>query len=163
MTTFTTEAKTYIKAQAKEHKINPVGKSTEKLLELVAEKQGVTTEMVLFFANGGKIEELPGFEGIKPLPNRKETSAGGKTLPEGVKRKTPRKISKDKPAKESKPAKKPAKESNLVTLASILEELGVEGRIARRKLRGSDIAKPGAQWEWEAGHADIAKVRKLLG
>lgn len=157
MTTFTTEAKAYIKAQAKELKINPVGKSTEKLLELVAEKQGVTTEMVLFFAKGGKIEELPGFEGIKPLPNRKETSAGGKSAPA---KKTPRKLSKDKPAKESKP--KAAKDSNLVTLASILEELGVEGRIARRKLRGSDIAKPGSQWEWPANHADIAKVRKLL-
>lgn len=160
MTTFTTEAKAWIKAQAKELKINPVGKTTEKLLTLVAAKREETEEVTLYLANGGCITELPGFEGIKPLPNRKETSAGGKTPSGEVKRKTPRKLS--KPAKESKPAKKPAKESNLVTLASILEELGVEGRIARRKLRGSDIQKPGAQWEWESGHADIAKVRKLL-
>lgn len=152
--TLTTEAKTYIKAQAKELKINPVGKTTDKLLALVAEKQGVTEEMVLFFANGGKIEELPGFEGIKPLPNRKESSAGGKTAPA---KKSPRKVSKEKAE-----TPKARTSSDLVTLASILEELGVEGRVARRKLRGSDIQKPGAQWEWEPKHADIAKVRKLL-
>lgn len=156
MATFTTEAKAQIKAWAKEFKINPVGKSMDALLEAVAARKDQTPEVTLFLANGGCITELPGFEGIKPLPNRKETSAGGKQVPA---KKTPRKVSKE--PKESKPAKAP-KDSGMVTLASILEELGVEGRIARRKLRGSEIAKPGTQWEWEAGHADIAKVRALL-
>lgn len=159
--TITTDAKTWIKAQAKEHKINPVGKSIEKLLELIAEKLGEKTEVVLYMAtHGGKIEEVPGFEGIKPMPNRKESSAGGKVQPEQPKpKKTPRKVER-KPAKE-KPSKA-SKDDNLVSLSSILEELGVEGRIARRKLRGSDIQKPGGSWEWPAGHADITRVKELL-
>ncbi len=154
MTNLTTEAKAWIKNEAKDLKINPVGKSLETLLDLIDEKTGRTREMTLFLANGGKVKELPGFEGIKPLPNRKENSAGGKT-PE---RKKPRKVSKDQPEK----APKEAAATDTVTLASILEELGVEGRIARRKLRNSDIAKPGSAWEWTKGHADIAKVKALL-
>lgn len=155
MTNLTTEAKAWIKKEAKDLKINPVGKSLEAILDLIDERTGRTREMTLFLANGGKVKELPGFEGIKPLPNRKETSAGGKV----EERKKPRKVT-----KETEP-KTPAKASpagDTVTLASILEELGVEGRIARRKLRNSDIAKPGSAWEWTKGHADIAKVKALL-
>lgn len=159
--TITTEAKTWIKSQAKEHKINPVGKSIEKLLELIAEKLGEKTEVVLYMAeHGGKIQEVPGFQGIKPMPNRKENSAGGKVEPEQPKpKKSPRKVAKQ--AKEE-PKAKAAKDDNLVSLSSILEEMGVEGRIARRKLRGSDIAKPAGSWEWPKGHSDIQRVKDLL-
>lgn len=155
--TLTTEAKVWIKKEAKDLKINPVGKSMEAILALIAERTGRTTEMTLFLANGGTVKELPGFEGIKPMPNRKETSAGGKTTER-------RKPTKSTGATKTEPSpKKAAKNTgDVVSLASILEELGVEGRIARRKLRGSDIEKPGSAWEWPAGHDDIAKVRELL-
>jgi len=151
----TATAKTWIKTEAKDLKINPVGKSMETILGLIAEKTGRTTEMTLFLANGGSVKELPGFEGIKPLPNRKETSAGGKT-----EKRTPRKLTKSDTKTEVKAGKETT--SDTVTLASILEELGIEGRIARRKLRNSDITKPGASWEWTKGHADITKVKELL-
>lgn len=162
MNTLTTEAKTWIKDKAKEHKINPVGKSIEKLLELVAEKLQEKPEVVSYMAtHGGKIEEVPGFTGVAPKKNNRETSAGGKVQPEEPK-KTPRKL--NRTPKPEKPAKEPKKQPNadVVTLSSILEELGVEGRIARRKLRTSDIQKPGSSWEWSKGHADIAKVKELL-
>ena len=150
----TNEAKAWIKAEAKTMKINPVGKSMEALLGLVATARKETTEVVLFLANGGKVEEVPGFAGIKPRPNRKETSAGGKV--ETTPKKAPRRISKQEEPKSTKP------DSDLVSLKAICEELGVEDRIARRKLRGSDITKPGSSWEWKAGHKDIAKVKELL-
>lgn len=154
----TNEAKAWIKAEAKTLKINPVGKSLETILGLVCTARKETQEVVLFLANGGKIEEVPGFKGIAPKKvNSKETSAGGKV--ETTKR-TPRRISKQDPVEPK--ARKLDAGSDLVSLKSICEELGVEDRIARRKLRGSDITKPGSSWEWKAGHKDIAKVKELL-
>lgn len=159
MNTLTTEAKAWIKAEAKNLKINPVGKSLETILGLVAEARKETTEVVLFLANGGKIEEVPGFKGIAPKKvNSKETSAGGKVET----KRTPRRISKEPDHSKSNAIIKKMMDSETVTLHDICEELGVEGRIARRKLRNSDITKPGSSWEWPANHKDIAKVKELL-
>lgn len=155
----TPEAKAWIKKEAKDLKINPVGKSMETILSLIDERTGRDRALTLYLANGGCIKELPGFEGIKPLPNRKETSAGGKTSTTER-----RKPTKSTGATKTEPTEKKAAKNtgDVVSLASILEELGVEGRIARRKLRGSDIEKPGSAWEWPTGHADITKVKELL-
>lgn len=81
---------------------------------------------------------------------------------ETVKR-TPRRISK-KESPEQTASKESAKKRSTdhISLHDICEELGVEGRIARRKLRNSDITKPGSSWEWPANHKDIAKVKELL-
>ena len=155
----TPEAKAWIKKEAKDLQINPVGKTMAAILDLINERTGRTMEMTMFLAKGGCIKELPGFEGIKPLPNRKETSAGGKTSTTER-----RKPTKSTGATKTEPTEKKAAKNtgDVVSLASILEELGVEGRIARRKLRGSDIEKPGSAWEWPTGHADITKVKELL-
>lgn len=125
-------------------------------------------EVIDFLINGGAIEEVPGFVGIAPKPNNRETSAGGKVEPEAPK-KAPRKVSKaaekapKKPAKEREALKADREASGeIVTIQSICKELNVEGRVARRKLRGSDIVKPGDSWTWEAGHADIQRVKELL-
>jgi hypothetical protein len=227
MTDFTPELKVAIKKEAKDLQINVVGKSMEKLLDLIDEKTGRTRELTLkvlsgdpitdtdvqellpqpkkpadnvrelakvlgipfsgkteraqlvqeiakqkgwenetpevieFLIGGGSISEVPGFTAIAPKPNNRETSAGGKVEPVPEKaKKTPRKISKTEG--EPKAPKASAKSDGSVTLAGLLEELGVEGRVARRKLRGSDIQKPGDSWSWEAGHADIQRVRDLL-
>src|SRR5690606_38446427 len=127
------------------HKLN----KREELVAAIAEKNGWSNErpeIIEFLVNGGKIKQLPGFEGVKPKPVRKDS---------GVKIQTtkPRRI----PRKVAKPV-----ETNMVTLRSICEELGVEGRVARRKLRNSDIPKPGSQWEWSKGHEDIKRVKELL-
>lgn len=228
MTDFTPEFKAAVKKEAKDLQINVVGKSMEKLLDLIDAKTGrsreltlkvlsgepitdtdvkellpepprkvvdpvrelakalgipfsgkteraqlvqeiakqkgwenETTEVIEFLIGGGSISEVPGFTAIAPKPNNRETSAGGKVEPVPEKpKKAPRKLSKPESA-EAKPAKA-AKPDGSVTLAGLLEELGVEGRVARRKLRGSDIQKPGDSWSWEAGHADIQRVRDLL-
>lgn len=121
----------------------------EELVAAIAEKNGWSNEkpeVIEFLVNGGKIERLPGFEGVKPKPVKEDREMQTIEKP----RRTPRKV-----------AKKPA-EKTTVTLQSICEELGVEGRIARRKLRNSDIPKPGPQWEWSKGHEDIEKVKELL-
>lgn len=209
---YTAEDKANVKAQAKQLGINVVGKSIDKLLELIdaklpskdlppmeitpeqpkagddvlrstaknlgipftkttpradivqaiAESKGWTgekPEVIEFLIMGGKIDEVPGFTGVAPKKtNSRESSAGGKVEPVETKpKKTPRKVTKsDKPAKVTKP------ESDGVTLASILEEIGTDPRVARRKLRGSDIQKPGDSWSWPVGHADIQRVRDLL-
>lgn len=74
-----------------------------------------------------------------------------------------------KPAKKVKAPKKPKGETTprqapegMITLAQICEEMGVEGRIARRKLRTSEIKKPGSTWAWDKGHKDVKAVRELL-
>ena len=205
--TYTTEQRTALKAEAKSLGINVVGKTIEKLAQLVEEKlvgnhvpaeepqkQKVLTidqlkaickelkiptskttpradlvsqiaikrgwqdeklEVIEFLLGGGCITELPGFVAIAPRPNKRETSAGGKVTPEAPK-KTPRKVSKGE-----KPTPKPSN-GDTITIQEICEELGVEGRVARRKLRGSDIAKPCDSWTWTVGHADIQKVKDLL-
>lgn len=161
MTTLTTEAKAWIKAEAKKYKINPVGKTLDFLVDLLAIELDSPTSVVLFLANGGKIQEIPGFKGIAPKKvNSKETSAGGKV--ETTPKKAPRRISKEPDHSKSNATIKKMMDSETVTLHDICEELGMEGRIARRKLRNSDITKPGSSWEWKAGHKDIAKVKELL-
>lgn len=122
-------------------------------------------EVIEFLINGGSIEEVPGFVGIAPKPNSRETSAGGKVEPAAPK-KTPRKLG--KASSEPKPAKTPGAKKSIdpnatsITIQCICAELGVEDRIARRKLRTSDIPKPALGWYWEAGHADIQRVKDLL-
>ncbi len=65
------------------------------------------------------------------------------------------------------------KESKLVTLKEICAELKLEPREAREKLRvgvrdkaaNPNLAKarqPGQPWQWHAGSAELAEVRKLL-
>lgn len=163
----------HVRKLAKELKI-PYTKTTPRadLVFAIADSKGWANEkaeVIEFLIAGGNIEELPGFVGIAPKPNSRETSAGGKVEPQEPKK--PRKLTKATDA--AKPASKPAKatsgkpsrkaDNDLVTIQGICEELGVEGRVARRKLRGSDIVKPSeAGWVWEAGHADIAKVKELL-
>lgn len=124
------------------HKLN----KREELVSAIAEKNGWSNEkpeVIEFLINGGKIKRLPGFEGVKPKPVRRDSEMQTPKKP----RRTPRKV---------------AKQSNMITLRSICEELGVDGRVARRKLRNSDIPKPGSQWEWSQGHEDIKRVKELL-
>lgn len=80
---------------------------------------------------------------------------------EAKKRRKPRKA-KSSDKKESKKASKKAKApEGSTTLAAICEELGVEPRIARRKLRNSDITKPEAGWAWTDAK-EIKKVKELI-
>ena len=162
-----------IRQIAKELKI-PYTKTTPRadLVFAIADVKGWANEkaeVIEYLLVGGTIEEVPGFTGVAPKPNNRETSAGGKVEPQEPKK--PRKPTKSTDA--AKPASKPARKmkekaktkpgDNVVSIQDICDELDVEGRVARRKLRGSDIVKPSESgWIWEAGHADIAKVKELL-
>lgn len=160
-----------IRQIAKELKI-PYTKTTPRadLVFAIADVKGWANEkaeVIEYLLVGGTIEEVPGFTAIAPKPNSRETSAGGKVEPQEPKK--PRKPTKATAA--AKPASKPAKATSAkpkatgdtVSIQDICDELNVEGRVARRKLRGSDIVKPSESgWIWEAGHADIAKVKELL-
>lgn len=119
-------------------------------------------EVIEFLLAGGEISEVPGFTGIAPKVNNRETSAGGKVQPQEPKApRKPRKVNKPKEERGALRADLVI-EGTLVTLQVICEELGVEGRVARRKLRGSDIQKPGDSWTWNADHQDVQLVRDLL-
>ncbi|AUM59755.1 RNA helicase [Pseudomonas phage PMBT14] len=161
----------HVRKLATELKIKYTKSTTrEELVFAIADVKGWANEkaeVIEFLIAGGNIEELPGFTAIAPKPNSRETSAGGKVEPQEPKK--PRKPTKATDA--AKPASKPAKAASAkpkatgetVSIQDICEELDVEGRVARRKLRGSDIVKPSESgWNWEAGHADIAKVKELL-
>lgn len=145
----------------------PNSKTTPRadLMHAIAKAKGweeEKPEVIEFLLLGGQISEVPGFTGIAPKPNSRETSAGGKVEPKPAKApRTPRKVSKTKEERGALRADL-VQEGTLVTLQLICDEMGVEGRVARRKLRGSDIAKPGDSWTWYADHADIQLVRELL-
>lgn len=149
-----TTAKTNLRNQAKELGLRTVAVSYDQLIADIMEKTEQSLETTLFLAEGGQITKVPGFEGVAPKKvNRNETSAGGKVEPKRQPRRVPR----------TDPDVKVTKvKEGLVTIQNICDELDVEGRIARRKLRTSGIDKPGKSWEWEAGHADIQKVKELL-
>jgi hypothetical protein len=73
-----------------------------------------------------------------------------------------------KPAKKPAPKKKATKPpmgkaTDVVTIADIAKELGVDPSKARAKLRASKLKHAhGASWEWPKGSATIKDVRALL-
>ena len=110
-------------------------------------------EVVEYLIAGGRIKLCPAQQAPAPKPTKTSQA-----LLKPVKKKRKRTRVR-KPRGVSTPRQVP---ENAVSLSQILEELGVSSRIARRKLRGSDIKKPGPVWVWEKGHKDIAKVKRLL-
>lgn len=162
---------TEIKSLAKTLKIqNWWTKKRAELFTEIVELKGWTDhthEVQEFLVAGGEIKKLPD-AGIPPIKVPRESSAtliteeNEKWKNRNKKRRTPKKAKSDKRVKSDKKAKEPADKSGLVTLSNICIELGVEGRIARRKLRNSDIKKPGTTWEWEKGHKDIDTIKALL-
>ena len=154
--TYSIETKAALRNQAKALSIPTVAVSYDKLVERISAQTGDSVEVVLFLANGGSIKEVPGFKGVAPRKvNTTETSAGGKVAA----KREPRRIKRTEPTETPKKVNK----DGIITLQNICDELGVEGRIARRKLRSSTITKPGTSWEWAADHADIALVKELIG
>lgn len=148
-----------LKAMAKELQIKDWwNKKKEVLLQEVSEARGCGHEsppVQEFLLQGGEIKSLPGFEGIAPKPTREDSAMTARKKPV---KKTPVKKT---PAKKATP-KKVESTGGLVTLGDLCKELGVEGRVARRKLRGSEIEKPGAQWAWEEGSKELNSVIELL-
>ena len=51
---------------------------------------------------------------------------------------------------------------DVITLQALVEAAGITGAQARKKLRASEIKKPGKQWAWEKGDKQIKEVTKLL-
>lgn len=113
--------------------------------------EGETPEVIEYLLAGGEIKQLPYGPEVKPEIRHQESA--GKPARRKPTKKSPKKV------KEKTPK---APKEDVVSLKDICTELGIEGRIARRKLRTSDIEKPGKQWEWTPGHEDIQKIKDLL-
>ena len=143
-----------VKQIAKELKVkNWWNKRRDDLVIEIAEAKGWShekPEVIEYLLAGGEIKALPYGPENKPEIRHQE-SAGKPSRRKPTKRKTPKKEKAPKATKE-----------DVVSLKDICTELGIEGRIARRKLRTSDIQKPGKQWEWTPGHEDIQKIKNLL-
>lgn len=145
-----------VKKVAKELKVKDWwNKKRDVLVAEISELKGWShekPEVIEYFLAGGKITKCE--PAAAPATKvTKETQA----MVKPTRRKPTKKSTKVKG--ESKP-RTPVE--GMVTLAAICEELGVESRIARRKLRGSDIEKPAGSWAWEEGSKEIQKVKDLL-
>lgn len=72
---------------------------------------------------------------------------------------------KPRPAKDGQP-KEGARSEAEVTLKALCSELGVEPKIARRKLRGAikaeKITRPSGRWGWEPNDESLATIREIL-
>lgn len=66
-------------------------------------------------------------------------------------------------APKSTPAKPAGDSAPMVTLEDLAKEAGKKTQVFRQKLRGSDLPKPGARWEWKPGSKELTAARKLLG
>lgn len=155
-----------VKQVAKSLKVkNWWNKKRDDLVAEIAAIKGWTQEkpeVIEYLLSGGEIKKGkdPKLPGVKP---ETEKSAGKRRRPVKTSARVRKEKGQDAEGAITKPRKKVKRDtSNLVTIQQICEELGVVGRIARRKLRGSDIKKPGSAWEWETGHEDIEKVKSLL-
>lgn len=153
---------TEIKKIAKELKIkNWWNKKRDDLVQEIAiEKDwgNETTETIEFLLSGGKITKCEDSPNPVPVHTRQDQAYKVTEKPMKNARKRPAKKVNKKTDK--KPAQK--KTDGLVTLAEICTELSVEPRIARRKLRSSDLTKPEAGWAWDKKSPDLKAVRKLL-
>lgn len=143
-----------VKQLAKELKIkNWWNKKRDDLVSEIAELKGWGHEpknIQEYLVAGGQVQQCPDMP--SPMPAcPTETSASLKA---------PKKPSKKASPKKAKKAKK--SEANVVSLSDICQELKIEPRVARRKLRNSDIKKPAAGWEWKPGDTDIDAVKELL-
>lgn len=149
-----------VKQVAKELKIKDWwNKKRAILVAEIAEVKGWSDEkpeIIEFLLAGGEITKCPTPEFPAPKVTREDQAMLA------TEKRKPRK----RPAKKSAGAKKPTKKAEstegMITLAQICEEMGVEGRIARRKLRGSEIKKPGTTWAWPEGDEGISEVKDLL-
>lgn len=67
-------------------------------------------------------------------------------------------------AETKKPEKKAKveKEDNTTSLKELCEELGIDPRSARVKLRKEYQREEGGRWAWPTGSKELAKVRKIL-
>lgn len=116
-----------------------------------------------FLSKGGKVTQAKSQpDGIREAPTEKSAE---KNLHRGPKKSTAKpSLNKGDKVDKPKKAKKPRirEQDDIVTLQSLIEEAGITGTQARKKLRTSGIPKPGKQWVWEKGDKQIAKVTKLL-
>lgn len=134
-----------------------------ELIAALKKHHTLNTEAELeFLINGGEIKKLPDAPD-QIEANNDEGCAGFKR-----ERKEPR-----KPRKAKKPAKKPAKkeakkptkafDGYITTLAEICEELDVNPKAARRKLRASDLKKPAGGWKWASDDTkSIEEVKAII-
>ena len=67
------------------------------------------------------------------------------------------------PAPKAEKKAKAEKDPDLVTLADLCTELGIVGRIARRRLRkAKGLVGTGGRWEWKKSAPELAEIRTLL-
>lgn len=147
-----------VKQIAKELKVKDWwNKKRADLVAEIAEIKGWSheaPEIIEFLLAGGEIKQCPASEFPLPKPE-KETSAMVAT-----EKKPRRRPAKKVKATTEKKSRQP--QEGMVSLSDICTELGVEGRIARRKLRTAKFEKPGATWAWAEGSKEIEEVKDLL-
>lgn len=108
-----------------------------------------------FISKGGNVVQLrPQRTPKRQPPTMASAEQNERTVakPKKVKSTTPRKSR----------VKRVREDENIVTLQSILEDIGLAGQIARKALRASGIEKPGKQWCWPKGSKELAKVTELM-
>jgi len=68
----------------------------------------------------------------------------------------------DKIKPQSKSAQKYL-ESDVITVKDIAHEADMPPSVVRKKIRNSNLEKPGGRWEWPPNHPDLIKVKSLFG
>lgn len=160
----------------KEHKLDSEISRPDAIKELATRKGwgSESPEVQEYLLAGGCITQLPACKTKRQLEEEAMTTEAKKTAAKKpTKKTTAKKAPAKKPAAKKSPAKKsPAKkvekkvekksEENVVTLQEICESCGIETRVARRKLRFSDVKKPGKSWTWAANDGDVKKVVEVI-
>lgn len=135
-----------VKQIAKELKIKDWwNKKRAILVTEIAEIKGwshETEEVIEFLLAGGEIKQLP----------------PGKAKIEKIVKDAPRR----KPRKKAK-AKKDTPAEDSTTLQDLCEELDIQPRIARRRLRKAKVERPGQTWSWKKGSDEISNIKSIIG
>jgi hypothetical protein len=111
-----------------------------------------------FKANGGEVKQCRPQRTPKRIPPT--MSSAEKSDRPHKKSKYVRKDGDPKPR--TSRVKRVREDENIVTLQSVLNEVGLKGSLARKALRSSGIQKPGKQWCWPKDSKDLESVRNLM-
>ena len=152
-------SKKHTKKQSKKKERIPVSVSEEQSFY---EKRLEKLRKELEESEEGQITEVGeenNIEEITSKPPKKKKKDSQKEKVQGFK-------SKKEVEEKVKPESKSAQyylDSEVITVKDLAYETGISSGEARRRIRKSNLEKPGGRWEWPPSHPDLIKVKALFG
>lgn len=117
----------------------------------------LSSQIEEFTAQGGEVTQCKPQKNPKRVPPTMASAEKNNISGKKIKAK---KITDDTPRKSR--VKRVREDENIITLQSIINEIGLPGALARKALRAARIEKPGKQWCWGKDSKELEKIKELM-